>query len=117
MAFAAIIYSIDCSPQDTACYGLFSTGDERNDCQNKGVINSNISDKVLVGSMGFDALAAISLLVIGLLGATSVITMSPAAAYSMIGISGAFILADVSVFIRKGIEDACKKSSLSEIDD
>ena len=116
MTFAAIVYSMSCSPQDTACYGLFSTGDESNS-QNKGVINSNISEKVPFGSLGFDALVAISLLVVGLLGATSVIAMSPAAAYSMIGISGAFILADVSPLIIERIENACKKSQPREINE
>ncbi len=102
MTFAAIIYSSCCPVKDGICCGLLS------DSKTKIII---------AGSVGFDALAAISLLVVGLLGATSVITMSPAAAYSMIGISGAFILADVSPLIIDVIRNACKKSQPREINE
>lgn len=47
-------------------------------------------------NVAFDAIAAISLMVVGILGVTSVLSLSPAACYSMIGISGAIILSDLS---------------------
>ncbi len=112
MAFAAIIYSTYCPVKGGLCCGLLSDGERPN-----GLIDKSKTTIIIAGSIVFDALAAISLLVVGLLGATSVIAMSPAAAYSMIGISGAFILADAPLFIIDVIRNACKKSSLSEIDD
>ncbi|NGX61254.1 MAG: hypothetical protein K940chlam9_00737 [Chlamydiae bacterium] len=106
MTFAAIAYSAFCPVKNRFCCGLLSDS-----WRPGGLIGESKTWVIMVGSVGFDALAAISLLVVGILGATSVITMSPAAAYSMIGISGAFILADVSVLITNKIQDACKKSN------
>lgn len=54
---------------------------------------SNLSDnKVLLSTLAFDALVSITALVVGILGATSVIAMPAAAAYSLIGLSGGITL-------------------------
>ena len=112
MTYSAIAYLGLCPVKNGFCCGLLSDG-----MRTGGLIGESKTGIIIVGSFGFDALAAISLLVVGILGATSVITMSPAAAYSMIGISGAFILADVSPLIIERIENACKKSQPREINE
>ncbi|NGX60848.1 MAG: hypothetical protein K940chlam9_00320 [Chlamydiae bacterium] len=48
---------------------------------------------------GIDVIAAISLITVGILGATGVITMSPAASYGMIIAGGVVIAADLSLWI------------------
>ncbi len=52
-----------------------------------------------LGLGGFDILATITLLVVGILGACSVIPMHPGAAYSMIGVGSLFVLGYIGLVI------------------
>jgi len=54
-----------------------------------------------VGAMLFDALLSITCLVVGILGVTSVITIAPAAAYALIGISGGITALWIAMYIKK----------------
>ena len=65
----------------------------------------NLSACVLAhAGMLFDALSSITCLVIGILGATSIIIMPPSAAYALIGISGGITALWITMVI---LENCC----------
>ncbi len=68
----------------------------RSDAQHKVQTRSNVSVVGCVGIIALMVLAGITLLVVGILGATNAFTMSPAACRALIGIGSALIIGSVA---------------------
>lgn len=64
------------------------------------VNTSQTTDNILIGSsLIFDCTAAVTLLVLGILGRLGIISMSLSACYALIGVSALFILADSALCV------------------
>ncbi len=69
-----------------------------------GTVCGNTRNTLSVSSMVSDALLFITLLVVGILGATSVITMPPAAAYSLLGLASLIFLTSAITCVKCYVE-------------
>ena len=69
-------------------------------CCSRYLGSTDTGGKIAGLATALDALIAITSLVIGILGIVGVIGMPPAAAYSLIGLSGAIVLLYVSLVIK-----------------
>ncbi|NGX61611.1 MAG: hypothetical protein K940chlam9_01098 [Chlamydiae bacterium] len=117
------VFMRSCQSKRTLTYGcgLFS-GSEWRDLENRtgeirvsgsGCFSASATRSLHVGSMVFDMLAVISLLAIGGLGHVFHM-LSPAAAYSMIGVSTGILLFDASSIIGLLVRNSIDKRNSSE---
>lgn len=70
--------------------------------------NPKLGDHCFKIAPTIDAIVSITCLVMGILGVMSIVTMPPAAAYALIGISGGITLLWIAMVVRARTADCCK---------
>lgn len=87
MSFPLLVFSRGCCNKVDFCDPLIS----KKKCSN--------SKTIIYGTMAFDILVFITSLIVGILGATSVIAMPAAAAHALIGVGGAIPVLWIAMYI------------------
>ena len=77
--------------------------------------DENITSKLTYIAIAFDTIASIATLVVGILGATAVIGMSAAAAYTLIGISGGITAIWITFIAAIALTVKCAEQSKAKL--